>query len=121
MEVYVLEDTIHPLIVGANYMQQHGLKLDFSNQSVTWTTSKVRAKKRKTIPLSSEYILSGKVPKHLHTGYQGVCSRSSYVHTKKLLIARSVGVVSTNLMVLIKILNSTPNLPDHTQGKTHTS
>ena len=68
VEVYVLEDTSHPLILGANYMQQHGIKLDFSNKSVTWNTCKVWAKKRTTIPPNSESILWGKVPKHLHTG-----------------------------------------------------
>ena len=90
-------------------MQQHGLKLDFSNQSVTQTKSKVWAKKRTAIPPNSESILWGKVPKHLHTGYQGVCSGSSYAHEQKLLVARSVGVVSTNYMVSIKILNPTSN------------
>ena len=90
-------------------MQQHGLKLDFSKQSVTWNTCKVWAMKRTTILPNSESILWGKVPKHLHTGYQGVCSGISYAHKKKLLVARSVGVVSTNHMVPIKILNPTPN------------
>ena len=117
VEVSVLEDTSHPLILGANYMQQHGLKLDFSNQSVTWNTCKVWAKKRTTIPPNSESILWGKVPKHLHTGYQGVCSGSSYAHKKKLLVARSVGVVSTNHMVPIKILNPTPNSLTIHKGK----
>ena len=31
VEVYVLEDMSHPLILGANYMRQHGLKFVFSN------------------------------------------------------------------------------------------
>ena len=31
VEVYVLEDRSHPLNFVANYMQQHWLKLDFSN------------------------------------------------------------------------------------------
>ena len=117
VEVYVLEDTSHPLILGANYMQQHGLKLDFSNQSVTWNTCKVWAKKRTTIPPNSESILWGKVPKHLHTGYQGVCSGNSYAHKKKLLVALSVGVVSTNHMIPIKILNPTPNSLTIHKGK----
>ena len=90
------------------YMQQHGLKLDFSTQTVRSNTCKDWAKKRTIIPPNSESILWGKVPKHLHTGYQGVCSGSSYAHKKKLLVARSVGVVSTNYMVPMKILNPTP-------------
>ena len=109
VEVYVLEDTSHPLTLGAKYMQQHGLKLDFSNQSVTQTKSKVWAEKRTIIHLNSESIVWGKVPKHLHTGYQGVCLGSSYKHKKKLLVARSVGIVSTNHMVPIKKLNPTRN------------
>ena len=107
VDMYVLEDTPHPFILGANYMQQHGLKLDFSTQTVWSNTCKISAKKRTIIPPNSESILWGKVPKHLHTGYQGVCSGSSYAHKKKLLVARSVGVVSTNYMVPMKILNPT--------------
>ena len=108
MDVYVLEDTPHPFILGANYMQQHGLKLDFSNQTVRSNTCKVSAKKRTIISPNSESILWGKVQKHLHTGYQGVCSGSSYAQKKKLLVTRSVGVVSTSYIVPMKILNPTP-------------
>ena len=90
-------------------MTKHGLTLDFSNQSVTSGTCKVWARKRTIIPANSEYILWGKVPKHLQTGYQGICSGSVYVHKQELLVARSIGVVSTNSMVPIKILNPTPN------------
>ena len=68
-------------------------------------------------PTNSESILWGKVPKHLHTGYQGVCSGSSYAHKKKLLVSRSVGVVSTNYMVPMKILNPTPTPLSIHKGK----
>ena len=117
MNVYILEDTSHPFILGANYMQQNGLKLDFSNQTVRSNTCKVWAKKRTIIPPNSESILWGKVPKHLHTGYQGVCSGSTYAHKKKLLFARSVGVVSPNNMVPMKILNPTPTRLTIHKGK----
>ena len=40
MDVYDLDDTSHPFILGANYMQQHGLKLDFSVQTVRSNTCK---------------------------------------------------------------------------------
>ena len=40
VDVYDLDDTSHPFILGANYMQQHGLKLDFSNQTVRSNTCK---------------------------------------------------------------------------------
>ena len=68
----------------------------------------VWAMKRTIIPPNSESILWGKVPKHLHTGCQGVCSCSSYAQKKKLLVTRSVGVVSTSYIVPMKILNLTP-------------
>ena len=110
MDVYVVEDTSHPFILGANYMQQHGLKLDFSNQTVRSNTCNIWAKKRTIIPPNSESILWDKIPKHLHTGYQGVCSGSSYAHKKKLLVARSVGVV---LYGSYEDIKTYPNSPKH--------
>ena len=71
VDVSVLKDTSHPFILGANYMQQHGFKLDFSNQTVRSNTCKVWAKKRTIIPPNYQSILWGKVLKHLQTGYQG--------------------------------------------------
>ena len=101
-------DTSHPFILGAYYMQQHGLKLDFSNQTIWSNTCAVWAKKRTAISPNFESILCGKVPKNIHTGYQGVCSGSYYAHKKKLLFVRSVGVVSTIYMVQMRILNPIP-------------
>ena len=84
VDVYVLKNTSHPCILGNSYIQQHGSKLDFPYQTVSSSTCKVWAKKLTTIPPNSESILWDKVPKHLHTGFQGVYSGSSYVHKKKL-------------------------------------
>ena len=49
----------------------------------------------------------GRVPKNICTGFQGICSGSTYFNKKKLLVARSLGVVSTISLVPIKILNPT--------------
>ena len=104
VDVYDLEDTSHSFILGVNYMQQHGLKLDFSNQTVRSNTFRFGSNKLTITPPNSQSILWGKVPKHLYTGYQGVYSNSSYAHKKKLLVARSMGVVSTKYMAPMKIL-----------------
>ena len=105
MEVYVLEDTSHHLILGANYMRQHGLKLDFQISQLHGL--KVEFGPRNERPFHR--ILNPFYGVKCFTGYQGVCSGSSYVHKKKLLVARSLGVVCTNYMVPNKVLNPTPN------------
>lgn len=107
IDVYVIHETSHPLILGVHYMQSHGLKMDFINKSVEFQNCKVWNKKRMTLPPNSETMVWGKVPKHVNSGYQGVCSGSSYVNKKKLLVARSLAIVSTESMVPLKILNPT--------------
>lgn len=117
IDVYVIKETSHPLLLGTQYMHSHGIKLDFSNKSVQFTNCKVWAKKRITLQPNSETILWGKVPKHANTGYQGVCSGSAYMQKKKLLVSRSLAVVSHDSMVPLKILNPTSQCLTICKGK----
>ena len=65
----------------------------------------------------TETVLWGSVPTNICTGFQDVCSGSSYVNRKKLVVARYLAVVSTNCMVPIKILNATSELANLEQSK----
>ena len=107
IDVYVIKETSHPLLLGVQYLKQHGIKLDFSSKTVQFTKCKIYTKKRTTLAPNSETIVWGRVPKNICTGFQGICSGSTYVSKKKLLVARSLGVVSTTSLVPIKILNPT--------------
>ena len=107
IDVYVIEETSYPLLLGVQYLKQHGIKLDFSSKTVQFTKCKIYTKKRTTLAPNSETIMWGRVPKNICTGFQGICSGSTYVNKKKLLVARSLGVVSTTSLVPIKILNPT--------------
>ena len=107
IDVYVIKETTHPLLLGVQYLKQHGIKLDFSSKTVQFTKCKIYTKKRTTLAPNSETIVWGRVPKNICTGFQGICSGSTYVNKKKLLVAGSLGVVSTTSLVPIKILNPT--------------
>ena len=107
IDVYVIKETSHPLLLGVQYLKQHGIKLDFSSKTVQFTKCKIYTKKRMTLAPNSETIVWGRVPKNICTGFQGICSGSTYVNKKKLFVARSLGVVSTTSLVPIKILNPT--------------
>ena len=103
----VIEETSHPLLLGVQYLKQHGIKLDFSSKTLQFAKCKIYNKKQTTLAPNSETIVWGRVPKNICTGFQGICSGSIYVNKKKLLVARSLGVVSTTSLVPIKILNPT--------------
>ena len=77
-------------------MNAHSIKLDFSNKTVNFTKCRIWAKKWVTITPNSETVLWDRVPKNICTGFQDACSGISYANRKKLLVARSLAVVSTN-------------------------
>ena len=43
IDVYVIQETSHPLILGVQYMDAHGIKLDFSNKTVHFTKCRIWA------------------------------------------------------------------------------
>ena len=63
IDVYVIKDTSHPLLLGVQYLKQHGIKLDFSSKTVQFTKCKIYTKKRTTLAPNSETIVWGRVPK----------------------------------------------------------
>ena len=85
IDVYVIEETSNPLLLGVQYLKQHGIKLDFSSESVQFTNCKIYIKKRRTLAPNSETIVCGRVPENICTGFQGICSGSTYVNKKKTL------------------------------------
>jgi len=63
--------------------------------------------KRLNFPPNSESIVWGKVPQYVCGGFQGVCSGSSIITKKGLLVARCLLTVSPSNMVPIKVMNPT--------------
>lgn len=63
--------------------------------------------KRLNFPPNSESIVWGKVPQYVCGGFQGVCSGSSMITKKGLLVARCLSTVSPSNMVSIKVMNPT--------------
>ena len=45
LDVYVIEETSHPLLLGVQYLKQHGIKLDFSSKTIQFTKCKIYTKK----------------------------------------------------------------------------
>ena len=85
IDVYVIKETSQPLLLGVQYLKQHGIKLDFSSKTIQFTKCKIYTKKRTTLAPNSETIVWGRVPKNVCTGFQGICSGSTYVKKKKTI------------------------------------
>ena len=106
-DVYVLKDTSHSLLLGTEYLRPNGVILNFNSLSVNVSKSKIVSPKRLNFPPNSESIDWGRVPQYVCGGFQGICSGSSIVTKKGLLVARCLSTVSPGNMVPIKVMNPT--------------
>ncbi|KAL5017800.1 hypothetical protein ScPMuIL_003522 [Solemya velum] len=117
VNIHVISDTSHPLILGVDYLVAQGISIDFckfslqSNQS-----SKVKCAKRCVIAPNSECRIWAHVTDQLY-GVQGVCTGSSAICRSGLLIARSVVTVSANKKIPIQILNPSNDYVTVPKGK----
>lgn len=68
-----------------------------------------RCRKRITIDPNSEYILWGKLPTSIIHGLQCVCTCSSQLLSKGLLVCKTIVTVSKDRTVPLKILNAGHN------------
>ena len=59
IDVYVIEETSHPLLLCVQYLKQHCIELDFSSKTVQFTKCKIYTKKRTTLAPNSETIMWG--------------------------------------------------------------
>lgn len=118
-DVYVLDNTSHPLILGTAYLKTHGIVLNFDQMCINANASNavIRCKKRLTFLPNSETIIWGKIPKRFNMGLQGLCTGSTHISHKRLLVARSLAFVSADNMVPLKILNPTSDTITIHKGK----
>lgn len=105
LDVYVLEDTSHPLILGTEYLTKNSVVLDFRKQYPLSSKACIFATRRTVFSANSETIIFGNVRSSFPVGTQGICSSSAHLNRKQLIAAHSVGQISFNNLVPIKILN----------------
>ena len=96
VEVYILRNTSHPLILGTNYLRENNIVLDFSNFSSDAKSVSVQTQKRLTIEPNSELIVYGKVPNYVTHGLNGICSNSKFAVNKGLMVAKCLVTVPYN-------------------------
>ena len=107
IDVYILPNTSHPLILGTEYLHSNNIVLDFSNFSYNIKSARVQTHKRLTIPANSEMIIWGHLPDYIPHGLNGVCSNSTFSLGKGLILAKTLVTVSHNHKVPVKVLNPT--------------
>ena len=103
-DVYILQETSHPLILGVEFFKTNDVVLNFSNSSVT-LDAKIMSMERISLPPYSESIVYGKVESNCKEGYVGICCNSSHIVKKKVLAARTLVTVPQNHKVPMKLLN----------------
>ena len=106
-DVYVLDQTSHPLILGTDYLKRNGTVLNFDKMSASHSRSLIHSKQKLSLSPNSETVVWGKIPQHMNAGSQGICTGSAHVSKKGLMVARSIAFVSNTHMVPLKILNPT--------------
>ena len=107
-DVYILQETSHPLILGIEFFKTNDVMLDFSKNNCSITLgANILSTQRISLPPNSESIVYGKVASTCQEGYVGVCCYSSHIVKKKLLAARTVVTVPQNHRVPMKLLNPT--------------
>ena len=106
-DVYVLDQTSHPLILGTDYLKRNGTVLNFDKMSVSDSRSLIHSQQKLSLSPNSETVVWGKIPQHMNAGSQGICTGSAHVSKKGLMVARSIAFVSNTHMVPLKILNPT--------------
>lgn len=105
IEVYVLPDTSHPLILGTVYLHTSSILVDFSNFTYTFKAVNVRTHQKISVPPNTEMVIWGHVPDHIIHGLQGVCSNSEFVLNRGLMIAKCLVTVNSDNKVPLKIMN----------------
>ena len=104
-DVYILQETSHPLILGVEFFKTNDVVLDFSNSSVT-LDAKIMSMERISLPPNSESIVYGKVESNCKEGYVGICCNSSHIVKKKVLAARTLVTVPQNHKVRGSVRNN---------------
>ena len=107
IQVYVLTQTSHPLILGTNYLLTHKIVLNFSDMEINYKNFGVKSQRRILIPPSSEMVVFGKVKGQILYGTQGICTSSDYLNKIGILAAKAVVTVNDKKLVPVRLLNAT--------------
>ena len=107
IEVYVLEQTSHSLILGLPFIESLGLKLDFSKHQIEVTKVKGRLQTGVTIPPNTESVIWVTLPESIFPGIQGICTAGKNIAHTDLLVAKTFVTVSANYTVPVKVMNPT--------------
>ena len=109
INVYVLSESSHPLILGTSFLAAKGISLNFSKHKIKVSKCKVRIKKATVIPANSESILKVKVNREVPYGLPGLCTISKELQGSDLFVAKSICHVSADHTVPVKVLNPSNN------------
>lgn len=114
---YIFKTSSHPIILGAEYLKQNKIVVDFAAMTAVSKDTNVICTKRVAIPPNSEMLIWGKVQSGIQYGDQGVCIATKYILTKSLLVSKAVVTVSKDRLVPIKILNPSNDKVTINKGK----
>ncbi|CAC5380148.1 unnamed protein product [Mytilus coruscus] len=117
LQVYILEQTSHPFILGTSYLKDNKITIDFGESEVVQKHANIRCRKRITLDPHSEIIIWGRLPRNIHFGYQGMCESSTQILSHGLISSKAVVTVSQDRTVPVKILNPGSNSVVIPKGK----
>ncbi|CAC5394396.1 unnamed protein product [Mytilus coruscus] len=117
LQVYILEQTSHPFILGTSYLKDNKITIDFGESEVVQKHANIRCQKRITLDPHSEIIIWGRLPRNIHFGYQGMCESSTQILSHGLISSKAVVTVSQDRTVPVKILNPGSNSVVIPKGK----
>ncbi|CAC5420446.1 unnamed protein product [Mytilus coruscus] len=109
LQVYILEQTSHPFILGTSYLKDNKITIDFGESEVVQKHANIRCRKRITLDPHSEILIWGRLPRNIHFGYQGMCESSTQILSHGLISSKAVVTVSQDRTVPVKILNPGSN------------
>lgn len=118
IEVYVLQNTSCPLILGKGYLHKEKIMLDYSDGTYNFRSVKVVSGKRFILQPNTETIVWGKLPDFVSGGLNGICSNAKHLLGKGLMVCKTLVTVQLNRKVPVRILNTTPNPITVHRGKT---
>ena len=110
VQVYILNEASHPIILGTQYMRDHEIVLDFRKQSLFHNmkrSAKVKCRETTVIQPHSEIIMQGELPAQIPLGTQGVCVGHFELLNKGLFLAKSLVTCSAKHCVAVRVLNPT--------------
>ena len=106
---HVVGQASHPLILGIRtpFLSKKNVILDFRNDSIEVSKSKIRARKQVHVPPNSESIIWAKVSRDVRMGTQGLCNASRDMNRQNVLVAHAVVTVGDRSTVPVRIMNPT--------------